>query len=79
MAATAASFTSAAFEPTDREESPSSKDSFGKDPDLEWVLPSEVDALGRSVEFVPLFVTIRRGLSLTSIRAYITRLRRPPF
>ncbi len=80
MAATAASFSAAVFEASDPEISSASPDPFGgNDLDVEWVLPSAVDALGRSVEGAPLLVAIRRKLSPGAIRSYLARLRQPRF
>lgn len=49
------------------------------DDELDWVLPSEVDCLGRPLPRVALTVTLRKRLSFAAIKSFIASLRQPAF
>jgi len=49
------------------------------DESVEGVLPSEVDCRGRPLANVAFTVTIRRKLTLGTLRAFVASLRQPPF
>ena len=49
------------------------------DEDLNWVLPSEVDCLGRTLAKYPFTVTLRKKLTYRSLKAYVAKLRQPRF